>query len=221
MNAATAAPSVAAATKSAATRRLLACGVLAGPLFVATTIAQAATRDGFDPVVHPLSMLSLSELGWIQIANFIVSGLLALVGAVGLRRSLGDGPASKWGPRLFGLYGIALVWGGVFVADPAFGYPAGTPDGAPAEQSWHSILHAFAAPAAGIALLVATFVFARRFGREGSGLWRAACYVVAVLYVALTVTAFPAADYRWMLAGGALTWLWAAAVSLQVLRSNR
>jgi hypothetical protein len=221
MNAITSDPSVTRVKQSATTRGLLACGVIAGPLFVATTIAQAATRDGFDPVVHPLSMLSLSELGWIQISNFIVCGLLALVGAVGLHRSLDGGPGAKWGPRLFGLYGIALVWGGVFVADPAFGYPAGTPDGAPAEQSWHSILHAFAAPGAGITLLIAAFVFARRFGREGRGAWRAACYAVVVLDVALTVTAIVVTDYRLMLAGGATVWLWAAAVSLQVLRSSR
>lgn len=221
MNTVPATSSASLTTPSAATRRLLACGVLAGPLFVATAIAQAATRDGFDPVAHPMSMLSLSDLGWIQITNFIVAGLLALVGAVGLGRALDGGPGAKWGPRLFGLYGIALVWGGVFIVDPAFGYPAGTPDGAPAEQSWHSILHAFAAPMAGLALLAASFVFARRFGREGRGLWRAACFTVAVLYVALTATALSVGDYRLMFAGGALTWLWAAAVSLQVLRSNR
>lgn len=207
-------------THTAATRGLLACGVAAGPLFVGLTIVQAATRDGFDPVVHPLSLLSLSDLGWIQIANFVVSGLLALAGAVGLRRSLADGPASKWGPRLFGLYGIALVWGGVFVADPAFGYPIGTPDGAPAEQSWHSILHAFAAPGAGLTLLAACFVLARRYRLDGLTAWRAACYLVPALYVALTVISFAAADYRWMLAGGAIIWLWASAVELQRLRAR-
>lgn len=222
MNTATTASSVTGRPHAAAsTRRLLACGVLAGPLFVGATIAQAATREGFDPVVHPLSLLSLGDLGWIQIANFVVSGLLAVLGAVGLRRALVDGPAAKWGPRLFGLYGIALVWGGVFVADPAFGYPAGTPEGAPAAQSWHSILHAFAAPAAGLALFAACFVFARRFARERRTLWRGVCYLVPVLYLGLTVTAFPASDYRWMLAGGALVWLWAAAVSLQTLRAAR
>jgi hypothetical protein len=221
MNAITSTSSVSSVAQSAATRRLLVCGVIAGPLFVVTTIAQAATRDGFDPVIHPLSMLALSDLGWIQIANFIVSGLLALVGAVGLRRALDGGPGAKWGPRLFGLYGIALVWGGVFVSDPAFGYPAGTPDGAPAEQSWHSILHAFAAPVAGLALLAAAFVFARRFGREGRGLWRAACYTVAVLYLGLTVIALSIGDYRLMFLGGALTWLWAASISLRTLRSIR
>ncbi|MEU6860178.1 DUF998 domain-containing protein [Glycomyces sp. NPDC046736] len=207
-------------THTPATRGLLVCGVAAGPLFVGLTVVQAATREGFDPVVHPLSLLSLSGLGWIQIANFVVSGLLALAGAVGLRRSLAGGPASKWGPRLFGLYGIALVWGGVFVADPAFGYPIGTPDGAPAEQTWHSILHAFAAPGAGLTLLVACFVLARRYRLDGLTAWRTACYLVPALYVALTAISFAAADYRWMLTGGAIIWLWASAVELQRLRAR-
>ncbi|GAA1660167.1 hypothetical protein GCM10009830_01500 [Glycomyces endophyticus] len=193
------------------------CGTAAAPLFVGTTLVLAATREGFDPVLHPLSLLSVGEHGWIQITNFIVSGLLAVLGAVGLRRALADGPGSKWGPRLFGLYGIALVWGGVFVADPAFGFPAGTPDGAPASQSWHSILHAFAAPGAGLTLLVACFVLARRFAREGRTGWRAACYMVPVVYVTLTAVALAIGDYRWMLAGGSLIWLWASAVSLQAL----
>ncbi|WP_026931289.1 DUF998 domain-containing protein [Glycomyces tenuis] len=214
-------PLAAPAATAAVPRRLLACGVLAGPLFVGLTVAQAATRDGFDPVVHPLSLLSLGELGWIQIANFVVSGLLALTGAVGLHRSLAGGPAATWGPRLFGLYGIALVWGGVFVADPAFGYPLGTPDGAPAEQSWHSVLHAFAAPGACLTLFAACFVFARRFERERRTAWRAVCLTVPVLYLALTAASFAAADYRLMLAGGALIWLWASALTFQHLRSVR
>jgi hypothetical protein len=210
-----------ARSASSTERLLLACGVAAAPIFLGATVIQAATRDGFDPVVHPLSLLSLGDLGWIQIANFVVSGLLALAGAAGLRRAYADGPGSTWGPRLFGLYGIALVWGGVFVADPAFGYPAGTPDGAPAEQSWHSVLHAFAAPGAVLTLLVACFVLARRFARQGRTGWRVACYVVPVLSLALSGASFGVADYRWMLAGGGIIWLWASAVSLEAFRSGR
>ena len=223
MTTATSVSPVAVATRSTAssTARLLACGVAAAPLLVGATIAQAATRDGFDPAVHPLSLLSLGDLGWIQIANFVVSGLLALAGAVGLRRAYAEGPASKWAPRLFGIYGIALVWAGVFVADPAFGYPVGTPDGAPAELSWHGILHGFAPAGAGLTLLAACFVIARRFAREGRTGWRVACYIVPAVYVALNAVSFAAADYRWMFAGGAVIWLWASAVSLQAIRSTR
>ncbi|MFC4334724.1 DUF998 domain-containing protein [Salininema proteolyticum] len=210
-----------ATTDQTLTDRLLACGIVAGPLFVGATIAQIPAREGFDPVIHPLSMLSLGDLGWIHIANFIVSGVLALAGAVGLRRFLAGGPGSKWGPRMVGLYGIALIWGGVFVADPAFGFPVGTPDGAPAELSWHGLLHGFAAPVAGLTLLAACLIFARRFRRQGQTGWTVTCYIVPAVYLALTAVSFAAADFRWMLAGGAVIWLWASALSFQVLRSER
>jgi uncharacterized protein DUF998 len=76
-----------------ATRRLLICGVLAGPFFVAVAGVQVATRDGFDLARHLLSLLSLGDLGWIQIGNFVVSGLLSIAFAVGMRRALHPGRA--------------------------------------------------------------------------------------------------------------------------------
>jgi hypothetical protein len=42
---------------------LLKCGLVAGPLFLVVWFAQAMTRDGFDPTRHPLSLLSLDDLG--------------------------------------------------------------------------------------------------------------------------------------------------------------
>jgi len=65
---------------------LLAAAVLAGPLFLATTLLQFAMKADIDPTIHPLSMLSLGTAGWIQITNFIVAGLLVLASATGLRR---------------------------------------------------------------------------------------------------------------------------------------
>src|SRR5438128_1850429 len=59
-----------------AMRTLLACGAVAGPLFVIVGFGQAFTRPGFDLTRHPLSVLSNGDLGWLQIANFLVSGLL-------------------------------------------------------------------------------------------------------------------------------------------------
>ena len=65
-------------TTPTVTRALLVCGVVAGPLYVVVALLQVLFRDGFDLGRHPLSLLSLGELGWIQITNFIVGGLLAV-----------------------------------------------------------------------------------------------------------------------------------------------
>src|SRR5258706_11269109 len=64
----------------------LACGVVAGPVYVVVSLAQALTRDGFDLSRHSWSLLSNGDLGWLQISNFIVVGVLTIAFAVGLRR---------------------------------------------------------------------------------------------------------------------------------------
>jgi hypothetical protein len=61
---------------------LLVCGLIAGPVFIAANLIQAFTRAGFDLARHPISLLSLGSLGWLHIANFGVSGILCLLGAV-------------------------------------------------------------------------------------------------------------------------------------------
>lgn len=122
------------------TRNLLLAGVIAGPLHVVVGFIQAFSRSGFELAKHPLSLLSLGNLGWVQITNFVVAGLLFIASAVGMRRILRSGPGRAWGPWLIGIFGAGLIAGGVFVADPAFGFPPGTPEGAPATLSWHGML---------------------------------------------------------------------------------
>jgi hypothetical protein len=62
-------------------RGLLRCGIAAGPLFTATFLAEGAARDGYRPLRHPVSSLALGPRGWIQTANFAVTGVLTLAGA--------------------------------------------------------------------------------------------------------------------------------------------
>ncbi len=69
------------------TRRLLRCGIWAGPVFTATFLAEGAARDGYRPLCHPVSSLALGPRGWVQTANFAVTGVLCLAGAAGLRRT--------------------------------------------------------------------------------------------------------------------------------------
>ena len=144
------------------TRALVTAGVVAGPLFVAVGLVQIVTREGFDLSRHPLSLLALGDAGWVQITNFVVAGVLMLAFAAGVARSLGGGPGRVWAPLLFALYGVGLVLGGAFTADPALGFPVGTPDGYPTEWTFHGTVHAFAAPLAFLSLVAVTFVVARR-----------------------------------------------------------
>src|SRR3954467_1751403 len=119
---------------SAITRSLLGYGVLAGPVYVVTGLAQALTRDGYDLTRHDLSLLANGPLGWIQIANLVLSGLMTVAAGIGMRRALralGGGRGAVWGPRLVVGYGLGLVGAGIFVADPMNGFPRGTPEGPP------------------------------------------------------------------------------------------
>ena len=80
------------------TTTLLACGAVAGPLFIVAFLIEGATRADYSPLRHPVSSLALGDAGWMQVVNFIVTGLLMLAYAVGLRRALRPGPGSTWGP---------------------------------------------------------------------------------------------------------------------------
>jgi hypothetical protein len=144
-------------------RSLLACAAVAGPLWATVALAQAATRDGFDITRHPLSALSNGSLGWLQITNFVVAGVLTIAGAAGLRRAL----PSTWLPRLVAANGVGLLAAGIFVMDPADGFPIGTPAGMPASLSWHSYGHMAAGTIAFAASIAACYVLARHFTRTG------------------------------------------------------
>jgi hypothetical protein len=110
------------------TRRLLRCGVAAGPVFVAVFLLEGAVRDGYHPLRHPVSSLALGSRGWTQTGNFAVAGTLFLAGAAGLARA-GDRAASgRVVPVLIGAAGAGLIGSAVFTTDPVSGYPPGTPD---------------------------------------------------------------------------------------------
>jgi hypothetical protein len=195
------------------TRPLLAAGVLAGPLFVGTVLAQAATRDGFDPSRHPLSMLALGPLGWIQTVNFLTAGLLVAASAVGMRRALAGSRGGTWGPRLIAVYGVGLFWAGIFTTDPAAGFPPG----ALTAHTWHGTLHNVGPTLIGLALDIGCLVFARRFFNLRQRGWAAYCLATLAADIATAAVGGVTGDYRWLLLGGALTWGWASLITARIL----
>ena len=192
------------------TKSLLGYGVIAGPLYVLSVTAQAATRDGFDPTRHAASQLVNGANGWIQIATFGVCGAMTIAAAVGVGRALGPGRRAAWTAGLLVAYGLALMLAGLFRADPSDGFPPGTPAG-PGVMTWHGITH-FAVAGVGFACLVATcfvfggwpsrivgLVFAASFGWLSSGHGGTAALL-----------AFTAAVV--------LSWAWICAVSILLYR---
>lgn len=186
----------ACAPASRTTKTLLAYGVIAGPIYVGVSLVQALTRDGFDLARHQWSLLANGGLGWLQIANFVVTGLMLLAMAAGVGRRLRPGVAATWAPRLIGGYGLGMIAAGVFRADPALGFPAGTPDG-PAQVSWHGMLHLGSAGIGFACLVAACLVVARRFAAERRRGWAAFSRVTGVLFLA---------GFAGMAASGGATW---------------
>jgi hypothetical protein len=78
-------------------------GLVAGPLFLVATLIHAFTRAGFDLSRHPISLLSLGDVGWLQFATFVITGVTC---AVGMRRVMDSGRGATWGPRLIGALGV-------------------------------------------------------------------------------------------------------------------
>ena len=174
------------------TRALVACGVVAGPLFMVVALVQAFTRPAFDLRRHAISMLSLGDLGWIQIANFELTGLLVLGLAIGMRRALHPGRAGTWGPLLMGAYGVGFIIAGVFRIDPALGFPPGAPAGFTG-FSWHASLR-----------------------HRGWAAYCAASGVAAFALIALGMTNVVAASVAFAVMG-VVTSGWIAVISLRLL----
>lgn len=161
------------------TRSLLTCGVLAGPIYLAVGAIQAAVRDGFDPRRHALSLLANGSWGWIQSVNLMVCGLLVIAAAAGLHRTV----ASRWAPRLLAVFGFGTLGGGIFRADPALGFPVGTPENA-TSVSWHGVLHFTLGGIGFLCLILACAVLARRLWREGVRGWAVFTGVTGLVFFA-------------------------------------
>jgi hypothetical membrane protein len=198
---------------TAVTRSLLGWGAVAGPFYVAVSLAQALTRDGFDLSRHPWSLLETGPLGWIQSTNFVLTGVMVAAFAVGLARA----GAGRWAPRLLVLYAAGLAAAGIFTADPMAGFPAGADE----TPSWHGTLH-FAAGGVGfLAMVAACLVLGRRFGRANRPGWALASRATGVAFLAAFagITTGSAAATLPFVAGVVLSFGWLAALAVDTYKS--
>ena len=231
------------------TRGLLSCGLAAGPVFVTAFLIQGATREGYRASRHPVSSLALGPRGWVQAANFAVTGTLVLAGAAGLWRardatgpadfagladfaSLADfaGPSlsTRVGPALIGAAGVGLIGSAVFATDPVSGYPPGTPD-ALAAPTRTGVMHTLVAVPVFVGLPAAAFICAWRSARTrrlGFALYSASTAATMLAGAALAGAGFDQSP-RWVDRAG---WLqrtsilagfgWITALSARALRRS-
>ncbi|GAA4425810.1 hypothetical protein GCM10023169_23830 [Georgenia halophila] len=204
--------------ESVTTRRLLACGVVAGPLFLAALLGQALWRPGFELGVHAISLLSRGDHGWTQIATFVTTGLLVAAAGVGVRATLagGTGTAAGW---LITTMGVGLVVTGVFVVDPGIGFPPGGPPPA-STLSWRGALHDVGTALALNGGVAAALLLGWRAARAGARAGAAGCLLSGVAVATLAWWSGPGVPLRVTVAASVLT-VWLTAVSVVLRRQQR
>lgn len=204
------------------TRSLLGYGVIAGPLYVAAVLVQALIRPGFDLSRDDASLLSIGNLGWIQVANFLITGLMVVLFGIGLRRTLVGGRGGTWGPVLLAVFGMGMIGAGIFVADPMNGFPAGTSTGRPEMITVHGMLHIVTAGIGFLGFVAACFVLARRFAGQGSRAWSRFSIVTGVAFLAafagLASGSGSAAVVIAFWVALILAWSWLAALAVHFYR---
>ncbi|MCH5584494.1 DUF998 domain-containing protein [Shimazuella sp. AN120528] len=199
-------------------------GVTSTPFFYIISIIQMFTQSGFDIRRHAISMLTLGDWGWVQSANFIITGLLAVLASIGIRSVLKDHKAVTWGTLLIGVYGIGMIGAGLFRPDPGLGFPAGAPQSMPTSMSTHAALHSLAFFTSFICLLIACFVFSRLFAAQGEKNWRVYCISTGIVSPLLIILGMGMNSWMGIMMGcaGLVAFGWVSALSGRyVMKQNQ
>jgi hypothetical protein len=154
----------------------LACGMAAGPLFVGGFTAIGASRARYDWRRHAVSSLASGHAGWLQRANFVLTGTLYCIATRGLARSPEQGVAAGVIPALVFGVGAGLVGSGLFVTDPVAGFPPGSPDtdradGMPSVPTREGMLHNLCAIPIFAGIPTAATMCAATAARRGESRW--------------------------------------------------
>lgn len=209
-------------THESGARSLLRYGVLAGPFYLVVGLVQVFVRDGFDLARHPLSLLANGPGGWVQTANFVLTGLMVLAAAVGFGRVLR--PQSRAVGWFLGAFGASMLVAALFPADPVDGFPVGTPEGPPTSISTTGLVHFIAAMLGFVSLAVSCFLAARAMShRSKPSLSRLSLFsglaVVLGFFGGAALSSSPAGVLGiWF--SVIVGWVWLAVLSLHLGRQS-
>ena len=210
------------------TKTFLICGAIAGPFFVLVVLIEGITRINYNSFRYPLSSLSIGDLGWIQIANFIITGLLLFLFSIGLKQTF-NSPNEKFrAPLMMMIVGIGLIGAGIFSTDPIYGYPVDKPLML-AQFSIHGHLHDAFSILVFIFLPLSCFLFRKRFVAKGERGWANYSFFTGISMIAVFVLSsigfkqlLGLTDYAGLFQRLCITfgWTWIALLSLHLLRAK-
>ena len=165
-------------------------GMIGSVFFVSVFTIDGWLRPGYHPLSMYVSDLSIGSGGWIQITNFVISGLLIFIFSRGVAREFQSGKASKAGPILLSIIGVCLIASGPFITDPSVMFTN--------QSSWHGILHGLFGAVVFSLAPISCFIFYRRFREDPK--WRKlsrwtiiACAIIIVAVVFMKIAEFPSA----------------------------
>ena len=164
--------------RAAATRSFLGWGVVAGPFYLLLAVIHALLKPGFDFSRHALSLLMVTDTGWIQRANLILVGLMVIAAGIGFRRAI-EGRRGAWMRTLLVIYGVALIGSGIFAPDPMGGFPPSMDD----TVTTSGLLHLAFGAIGFISLGAAAIVFSgwcRAQGRRTAGVLALVAGIVVI-----------------------------------------
>jgi Protein of unknown function (DUF998) len=204
------------AGESSKIRASLFCGIICGPLYVALTLTQALTRNGFDITRHRFTLLTIGELGWVHRWNMVFVGALTVLFAIGAGKLLQGCRGAVWVTGLLTLFGLAYVVGGMLTADSVLGFPPGA-DAEMLRTTLQGKVQNLSRGASTLLLFAASLAFARLLAAEGRrGLAWAFGMGIPATFAALATIGFVMGIQSGGLAFLMTPWIWVTAMAVHL-----
>jgi hypothetical protein len=144
------------------TRTTALFGMSAAVFFVAVFTIEGWLRPSYHPLSMFVSELSLGSRGWVQIVNFLVTGVLIFLFGRGIKKYFQTGAAAKAGPLLLQIIGLSLMASAFFPTDPSAMFN---------QHSFHGIIHGIFGAIVFLCMPIVCFIFFRRFRSDTE--WKA------------------------------------------------
>lgn len=202
--------------RMASARRLALAGIVFPFLFAALVIVQGLLQPEYSHVSMPISALAAFPYGWIQVANFLVAGILLTLFAVAQHRGVRSTPRGVLGPAFQFVGGLGVVGAGLFSWRMVDGVPTRTPS--------HVVAAATAFAFTGLGIIVTS----RRLAEDPdwsplASYTRATGFAVLAVFVIFTFLAADGAPLqRWVgLVQRIMCVIWFTWLVLMALRLRR